>query len=34
MQQARPGAIGERLLGDQFVGKFVVEIGDQHASRL
>ena len=31
MQQSRPGAIRQRLLRNQFLGKFVMEIGDQHA---
>lgn len=34
MQKARSGAIGQRLLGDQIVGKFVMKIGDQHAGSI
>jgi len=34
VQKPRPGAVGKRLLSDQFFRKFVGEIGDQHARRL
>ena len=30
MQQAGRGAVGQRLLCDQFFGKVVVEFGNQH----
>ena len=34
LQQTRGATVGEGLLGDEFFGEIVVEIGDQHAFRL
>lgn len=34
MKQARGRAVRQRLLRDQFGREFVIEIGDEHASRL
>ena len=30
MEKTRGGAIGQRLLGDQFFGKIVVKVGNEH----
>jgi hypothetical protein len=34
MQESRGRAVGKRLLGDEFFGKMVVEVGNKHGTRL
>jgi len=34
VEEAGGGAVGERLLGDEFFGEMVVEVGDEHGNRL